>query len=173
MSSFLSAQQTLGSRYYFLHFTERRVWLCGAEMVRGRAGTGAWKGRLRGSALPQFKAVDIMNDYQVQSHHINWLFYAALLHPLKWWTDPICPTTYIMWLNRLVAVRVSVQDGAQTHDHLSVGTWSLSEITWGGGLPCSVDHYSESRVFLSHIWHHYHKILNKLSEISYKGMRRN
>ena len=71
MSSFLSAQQTLGSRYYFLHFTERRVWLCGAEMVRRRAGTGAWKGRLRGSALPQFKAVDIMNDYWVQSHHIN------------------------------------------------------------------------------------------------------
>ena len=142
-------------------------------MVRRRARMEAWKGRLWGSALPLFKAVDIMNNYQVQSHHINWLFYAALLHPLKWWTDPICPTTYIMWLNRLVAVRVSVQDGAQTHDGLSVGTWSLSEITWGGGLSCSVDHYSESRVFLSHIWHHYHKILNKLSEISYKGMRRN
>ena len=71
MSSFLSAQQTLGSWYYFLHFTERRVWLCGAEMVRERAGMSAWKGRLRGSALLQFKAVDIMNDYQVQSHHIS------------------------------------------------------------------------------------------------------
>ena len=104
MNFILSSQQTLGSGYYFLHFTERRVWLCLAEMVRGRAGMGAWKGRLRGSALTHFNAVDIMNDYQVQSHHINWLFYAALLHPLKWWTDPICPTTYIMWLNRLVAV---------------------------------------------------------------------
>ena len=71
MSSFLSAQQTLGRGYYFLHFTERRVWLCGAEVVRGRAGTGAWKGRLQGSALTHFKAVDIVNDYQVQSHHIN------------------------------------------------------------------------------------------------------
>ena len=29
----------------------------------------------------------------------------------------------------LVAVRVSVQDGAQTHDRLSVGMWSLSDIT--------------------------------------------
>ena len=51
MNFILSSQQTLGSVYYFLHFTERRVWLCGAEMVRGIAGTGTWKGRLRGSAL--------------------------------------------------------------------------------------------------------------------------
>ena len=173
MNFILSSQQTLGSGYYFLHFTERRVWLCGAEMVRGRAGMGAWKGRLRGSALTHFKAVDIMNDYQMQSHHINWHFYAAFLRPLKWWTTPICPTTYIMWLDRLVAVRVSVQDGAQTHDCFSIGMLSLSDITWEGGLSCSADHYSESRVFLSHTWHHYHKILNKLSEISSKGMRRN
>ena len=27
----------------------RRVWLCGAETVRGRARTQAWKGRLRDS----------------------------------------------------------------------------------------------------------------------------
>ena len=71
MNFTLSSQQTLGSVHYFLHFTERRMWLCGAEMVRGRAGMGAWTGRLRGSALPHFKAVDIMNDYQVQSHHIH------------------------------------------------------------------------------------------------------
>ena len=71
MNFILSSQQTLESGYYFLRFTERRVWLCGAEMVRGRAGMEAWKGRLRGSALPQFKAVDIMNDYQVQSHRIS------------------------------------------------------------------------------------------------------
>ena len=66
MSSFLSAQQTLGSRYYFLHFTERRVWLCGAEMVRRRAWMGAWKGRLQGSPL-YLKAFAIINDYQVES----------------------------------------------------------------------------------------------------------
>ena len=57
----------LGSGCYFFHFTERRVWLCGAEMVRGRAQMEAWKGRLWSSALPHFKAVDIMNNYQV--HH--------------------------------------------------------------------------------------------------------
>ena len=52
-------------------FTERRMRVCGVEMLRGRAGMGAWKGRLQGSALPHFKAVGIMNDYQVQSHRIS------------------------------------------------------------------------------------------------------
>ena len=48
--------------------------------------------------------------------------------------------------------------------------WSLSDIVWVDELSCSVEHYSEFRVSLSHTWPHYYKILNKLSEISFKGI---
>ena len=73
----------------------------------------------------------------------------------------------------LVAARVSVHDGVQTRDRPSVGMWSLNDTACGNGLSCSVDHYSEPRVFISHTWHHYYKILNELSDILFTGMTRN
>ena len=63
--------QRLWSWYYFLYFTERRLALCGRDRKRE-----SWDSSLERetSGLPMqlfFKVVDIINDYQVESHYIN------------------------------------------------------------------------------------------------------
>ena len=92
--------QHLWGWYYFLYFTERRLALCGRDRKRESWDSSLERETL-GLPMPlYFKVVDIINDYQVESHYINWFFYAAFPSSfLKWWTAPICPTT-IMWPNR-------------------------------------------------------------------------
>ena len=92
--------QHLWSWYYFLYFTERRLALCGRDRKRESWDSSLERETL-GLPMPlYFKVVDIINDYQVESHYINWFFYTAFPSSfLKWWTAPICPTT-IMWPNR-------------------------------------------------------------------------
>ena len=63
--------QHLWGWYYFLYFTERRLALCGRDRKRESWDSSLERETL-GLPMPlYFKVVDIINDYQVESHYIN------------------------------------------------------------------------------------------------------
>ena len=73
--------QHLWSWYYFVNFTERRLVLLGKDSKR-ESSDSSLERETAGLPTPlHFKAVAIINDYQMESHYINWFFMLLSLHP--------------------------------------------------------------------------------------------
>ena len=65
-----------------------------------------------------FKVVDIINNYQMESHYVNCFFMLLSFILLEMVNSSNLPNNYNVTeqATYLVAVRVSAQDGTQTHD---------------------------------------------------------
>ena len=76
-----------------------------------------------------FKAVDIINDYQVESHYINFFLMLLSFILFEMVNSSNLPNNYNVTeqATYLVSVRVNVQDGVQTHDCPLLGC-GLSDI---------------------------------------------
>ena len=65
-----------------------------------------------------FKVVDIINNYQMESHYVNCFFMLLSFILLEMVNSSNLPNNYNVTeqATYLVSVRVSIQDSAQTHD---------------------------------------------------------
>ena len=120
-----------------------------------------------------FKVVDIINDYQVESHYTNWFFLCCFPFILfEMVNSSNLPNNYNV-TEQATSLVESVY--RMVHKLMIALCWDVvsewHRLSRWTVLQCGP--LLRTQGFPSHTWHHYYKILNKLSNISFKRMRRN